>query len=63
MRRGTQERLGARGLYGGRIDPIFGPLTRAAIRRYQQDLGAAPTGRLTPDQVERLLARGDGVGG
>jgi len=63
MRRAIQERLSALGLYGGRIDAIFGPLTRAAIRRYQQDLGAAPTGRLTPDQVERLLARGDGVGG
>jgi hypothetical protein len=45
------------GYYSGQVDGVFGPDTRAAIRRYQHELGAPMTGNLTPDQATRL-ARG-----
>lgn len=38
------------------IDGSFGPLTRAAIERFQRNAGAEPTGYLTGAQVD-LLAR------
>ena len=34
---------------------MFGPDTRAAIRRYQHELGADMTGRLTAAQATRLV--------
>jgi hypothetical protein len=55
-RRSIQEELRRLGFYSGGIDGDFGPGTRAAVARYQQDLGEAATGRLTPAQVMRLLA-------
>jgi hypothetical protein len=59
-RRRIQEELHRLGFYSGGIDGDFGPGTRAAVARYQQDLGEPATGRLTPAQAMRLLA---GVGG
>jgi peptidoglycan hydrolase-like protein with peptidoglycan-binding domain len=44
------------GYYDGRVDGVFGPETRAAIRRYQHELGADMTGRLTAAQATRLAA-------
>jgi peptidoglycan hydrolase-like protein with peptidoglycan-binding domain len=44
------------------VDGIFGPLTRAAIRRFQQDRGDQPTGSLTGAQASRLIATPDSVG-
>jgi peptidoglycan hydrolase-like protein with peptidoglycan-binding domain len=42
--------------YKGPVDAIFGPLTRAAIRRFQQqNIGADTTGHLTADQANRLV--------
>jgi hypothetical protein len=55
-RRRVQLALQRLGYYAGKVDGAFGPESQAAIRRYQHELGAEMTGRLTDDQVERLLA-------
>jgi putative peptidoglycan binding protein/caspase domain-containing protein len=55
-RRRSQTALARLGYYDGKIDGIFGPDSRAAIRRYQHELGAAMTGRLTATQASRLIA-------
>jgi hypothetical protein len=54
-RRRVQIALARLGYYDGRIDGIFGPDSRAAIRRYQHELGADMTGRLMADQASRLV--------
>jgi peptidoglycan hydrolase-like protein with peptidoglycan-binding domain len=43
------------GYYAGQVDGVFGPESLAAIRRFQHELGAEMTGRLTADQAARLL--------
>jgi Putative peptidoglycan binding domain/Caspase domain len=53
-RRRVQSALARLGYYDGQVDGVFGPDTRAAIRRYQHELGAAMTGRLTADQANKL---------
>jgi peptidoglycan hydrolase-like protein with peptidoglycan-binding domain len=55
-RRQVQEALRRLGYYRGPTDGIIGPLTRAAIHRFQQDIGAEPTGSLTADQATRLVS-------
>ncbi|HEY2619267.1 MAG TPA: peptidoglycan-binding protein [Acetobacteraceae bacterium] len=55
VRRWVQTSLAKLGYYDGQIDGVFGPDTRAAIRRYQHELGADMTGRLTASQAGRLL--------
>ena len=55
VRRWVQTALTKLGYYDGQIDGVFGPDTRAAIRRYQHELGADMTGRLTASQAGRLL--------
>jgi peptidoglycan hydrolase-like protein with peptidoglycan-binding domain len=54
-RRRVQIALVRLGYYDGRIDGVFGPDSRAAIRRYQHELGADMTGRLTAPQATRLV--------
>ena len=54
-RRQVQTALARLGYYNGQVDGIFGPDTRAAIRRYQHELGAAMTGRLTAAQATKLV--------
>ena len=54
-RRRVQAALGVLGYYGGRVDGQFGAETRVAIRRYQHEIGAELTGRLTPEQAGRLV--------
>jgi hypothetical protein len=39
-RRNVQEALHHRGYYQGPVDGVFGPRTRAAIRRFQDSIGA-----------------------
>ena len=56
-RRQAQQALHRLGYYQGHVDGIFGPLTLAAIRRFQQDIGAESTGFLTAEEVTRLLAK------
>jgi hypothetical protein len=53
-RRRVQTVLARLGYYDGQVDGIFGSDTRAAIRRYQHELGAAMTGRLTSAQATKL---------
>jgi peptidoglycan hydrolase-like protein with peptidoglycan-binding domain len=55
-RREVQQALYRLGYDPGPVDGIFGPLTRAAIHRFQQDIGAEPTGSLTADQATRLVS-------
>lgn len=55
-RRKIQTALRRLGFYDGGIDGDFGPGTRAAVARYQEDAGEPATGRLTPAQALRLLA-------
>jgi peptidoglycan hydrolase-like protein with peptidoglycan-binding domain len=54
-RRQVQEALRRLDYYKGPVDGIFGPLTRAAIRRFQQDIRSDATGYLTADQANRLV--------
>src|SRR5208283_1638747 len=51
----VQEALLRLGYYKGNADGIFGPLTRAAIRRFQKEIGAETTGHLTAEQALRLV--------
>lgn len=55
-RRRVQAALAVLGYYDGRVDGQFGPETRAAIRRFQHEIGAEMTGRLTAEQAGRLVA-------
>jgi peptidoglycan hydrolase-like protein with peptidoglycan-binding domain len=55
-RRRVQIALASLGYYDGRLDGIFGPDSRAAIRRYQHEIGAAMTGTLDAAQASRLVA-------
>ncbi len=60
-RRQVQEALHGLGYYNGPIDGIFGPLTRASIRRFQDSIGEKETGRLTAAEAGRLVS-GTGLG-
>ncbi|MGH7042688.1 MAG: peptidoglycan-binding domain-containing protein, partial [Acetobacteraceae bacterium] len=55
QRRKVQTALGQLGYYDGTVDGRFGPDTRAAIRRFQHEIHATMTGRLTADQATRLV--------
>jgi peptidoglycan hydrolase-like protein with peptidoglycan-binding domain len=54
-RRKVQGALIRLGYYDTAVDGVFGPETRAAIRRYQHEIGGETTGRLTADQATRLV--------
>ena len=54
-RRQVQDSLLRLGYYDRAVDAIFGPETRAAIRRYQHEIGGEMTGRLTAEQATRLV--------
>ena len=53
-RRAIQRSLTTIGLYGARIDAVFGPLTRIGIRGFQARIGSEPTGHLSQAQIELL---------
>jgi hydrogenase-4 component B len=61
-RRKVQAALQRLGYDPGPVDGVFGPLTRAAIRRFQQDRGDQATGSLTGEQASRLIATPGSVG-
>ncbi len=54
-RRRVQTALARLGYYDGKIDGVFGPESRAAIRRYQHELGVPMTGRLTAEEATKLV--------
>ena len=54
-RRRMQVILTNLGYYSDRLDGVFGPETRAAIRRYQFEIKAEMTGRLNAEQATRLV--------
>jgi hypothetical protein len=54
-RRQVQVALATLGYYSGRIDATFGPETRAAIRRFQFEIKAEMTGRLSAEQATKLV--------
>jgi hypothetical protein len=56
--RRIQAALQRLGYYDGKIDGIVGSEERAAIRRYQHEVGSEMTGKLTPAELSRLLAAG-----
>jgi peptidoglycan hydrolase-like protein with peptidoglycan-binding domain len=56
-RRDVQIALARLGYYDGRIDGQFGPDTRAAIRRWQHEVGAEMTGALSGTQATRLVGQ------
>ena len=55
QRREVQTVLAGVGYYDGPVDGIFGPETRAAIRRYQHEIHADMTGVLTGGQATILV--------
>jgi hypothetical protein len=61
--RQIQDRLRTDGLYKGRVDGIDGPMTRTAVRDYQQRNGLRPNGRLDQQTVASLLGGGQGSSG
>jgi peptidoglycan hydrolase-like protein with peptidoglycan-binding domain len=52
----VQDILHRLGYYKGHVDGVFGSLTRAAIRRFQHDIGAEMTGHLTAEETSRLVS-------
>jgi len=57
--RSLQRALAAKGYYHGRVDGRNGPQTKAAVARYQQDLGVTPTGE-ADDQTWSSLDLSEG---
>ena len=53
--RQIQDALRRSDYYKGPVDGIFGPLSRAAIRRFQHEIGAYATGHLTAEEANRLV--------
>jgi peptidoglycan hydrolase-like protein with peptidoglycan-binding domain len=54
-RKRVQDALHRLGYYEARVDGIFGPVTGAAIRRFQHDIGAEETGHLNAEEASRLV--------
>jgi peptidoglycan hydrolase-like protein with peptidoglycan-binding domain len=54
-RRDVQIALARLGYYDGQIDGLFGPDARAAIRRWQHEVGAEMTGMLSGTHATRLV--------
>jgi uncharacterized caspase-like protein len=55
-RKKVQAALAVLGYYDGRIDGIFGADSRAAIRRWQHEVGVEMTGQLTGAEATRMVA-------
>lgn len=62
QRRAVQRSLRILGHYDYYIDAVFGTVTRAGIRAFQERIGAEPTGHLSPAQIDRLHAMAEQAG-
>lgn len=60
--RNAQQSLKDKGLYDGPVDGINGPLTRAAVKKYQQQQNITPDGRLGPKTLDTLGVKNSGAG-
>ena len=50
----VQAELARRGYFGGKVDAMYGPTTREALRRFQTDSGLAATGRINEATMHAL---------
>lgn len=57
----VQKKLAELGLFTGKVDGFYGPMTANAIRAFEQRNGLEPTGALTPDVIDAIL-RADATG-
>lgn len=57
----VQKKLTELGLFNGKVDGFYGPMTAAAIRAFEQRNGLEPTGALTPGVIDAIL-RADAAG-
>ena len=58
----AQEALQAAGLYKGKVDGVFGPQTKAAVKEFQKANGLKPTARLDSATMKKL-SEGAAAGG
>ena len=58
--RDAQQALKDKGLYDGPVDGLNGPMTRAAVRKYQQQQNIAADGRLGPRTLDTLGVKNSG---
>jgi len=57
----VQKKLFELGLFNGKVDGFYGPMTAGAIRAFETRNGLTPTGALTPDVIDAIL-RADASG-
>jgi peptidoglycan hydrolase-like protein with peptidoglycan-binding domain len=57
----VQKKLTELGLFNGKVDGFYGPMTATAIRAFEQRNGMEPTGALTPEVIDAIL-RADASG-
>jgi hypothetical protein len=50
----VQAELARRGYFTGKVDAMYGPSTREALRRFQTDMGLAATGRVNEATMHAL---------
>jgi peptidoglycan hydrolase-like protein with peptidoglycan-binding domain len=58
--RDAQQQLQSDGYYKGSVDGAYGPMTRAAIRKYQRDNNLTVNGQLDRQTCDRLGLRSEG---
>ena len=58
----AQQSLKDKGLYDGPVDGINGPLTRAAVRKYQTQQNLTADGHLGPKTLDTLGVKNSGPG-
>jgi peptidoglycan hydrolase-like protein with peptidoglycan-binding domain len=57
----VQKKLTELGLFNGKVDGFYGPMTASAIRAFEERNGLEPTGALTPAVVDAIM-RADASG-
>ena len=57
----VQKKLTELGLFNGKVDGFYGPMTASAIRAFEERNGMEPTGAMTPAVIDAIL-RADASG-